>query len=159
MKRIIFGTLCILNSFCCAIGTDDKTRTPFQYPKNLHEACYNGDVTAVEKFLEQKARPTQLGGDDGKTPLHYLFTNIGVGIERPEIDPYNRKTVLIVMEIFHLLQKRTKKELMSLKDQYGQTAKEALFYEVRYWCRHPEDHSICKQYAELLHLLLQRDVI
>lgn len=155
---IFFGHAEILNNGDKAFHTPNNiTRTLF--PKNLHEACYNGDIAAVKKFLEQGSKPTELGGDDGRTPLHYLFTNIGVGLAHPDADPDNKKTVFIVMEIYHLLQKHTKKKLISIKDQYGQTAKEILFSETRYWCRESKDHPICKQYAELLHFFLQRDVI
>lgn len=167
MKKMLLGATLIIGYVCHAqtlpsenvTTSNNRTRAPFKFPKNLHEACYNGDIAAVERFLEQGNKPTELGGDDGKTPLHYLFTNMGVGVERPEDDPYNKKTILVVMQIHHLLQKHTRKDLMAIKDQYGQTAKEALFYEVRHWCRYSQDHSICKQYAELLHLLLQKDVI
>lgn len=167
MKKILLGVGLILGSFCYPESSDNdniapqnsaKTRSPAKWPKNLHEACYNGDFESVQSFLKSGHKVSEIDSE-GTTPVHHLFTNIGVGQEMSQIDPYNKKTVMLVLTIYKLLQSSTRHNIMKIKNQQGITPKETLFTELRFWCRELEHHNICKQYSELLYELLQRNII
>lgn len=164
MKKILLSIGFILSSFCHAdtLSNEDPphntTRSPFNFPKNLHKACYNGDIESVQNFLRSGHKVSEID-IEGTTPVHNLFTNIGVGQENPRIDPYNKKTIELVLAIYKLLQSSTRHNIMKIKDQQGITPKDTLFSELRFWCRDAENRNICQQYSELFYELHQRDIL
>lgn len=151
MKRILlgFGLILSMNLYSSA-----------DWPKNLHQACKNGDIEAVERLLQQDAKPWELD-HEGETPVHKLFTNMGINKDAGRtINQHDHRTPESVIAIYNLLQSTSwTRNLMYINNRSGSTPKDRIIKELRYWCSDPADHSICKQYIELLEKLHYKNLI